>query len=264
MNAAPPSSWRTVTGLLAALAAAMFVMPVLAVAVRAPWSRLVEQVSSPAVLDALRLSLVASLGATAIAVAFGLPLAIWLASGRSLLRTVVRIVVLLPIVLPPVVGGVALLLAFGHNGIVGSLLDRWFGIALPFTTAGIVVAGAYLGVPFFVLTVEAGLRAFDPRWLEAASTLGAGPWRRFFRVTLPMVRPSLRAGLLLCWARALGEFCATQTFAGNLAGRTRTLPLACAMAMENEPDLAIVLALVLATVSIAVLFVLRHGWTVRQ
>jgi molybdate transport system permease protein len=117
-----------------------------------------------------------------------------------------------------------------------------------------------MGMPFFVLAVEAGLRAFDRRHLAAAATLGAGPTRRFVTITLPMIRPSLQAGALLCWARALGEFCATQTFAGNLAGSTRTMPLACGVAMETDPELAIVLSLILSTVSVVVLFLLRHRW----
>jgi molybdate transport system permease protein len=259
MNSRLNMHWRLLVSIAAALAVLLFLLPLLGILLRAPWARLGEQLADPAVHDAMRLSLVSSLGATLVAVVFGLPLAIWLASGRSALRTMARIVVILPIVLPPVVGGVALLLAFGRNGVVGVYLDRWFGVALPFTTAGTVVAAAYMGMPFFVLSAEAGLRSFDRRFVDAAATLGAGPWRRFHGVVLPMVRPALRTGLLLCWARALGEFCATQTFAGNLAGTTRTMPLACALAMETEPDLAIVLSLLLASVSVLVLFVLRHS-----
>jgi molybdate transport system permease protein len=127
-----------------------------------------------------------------------------------------------------------------------------------------VIAAAYMGMPFFVLSVEAGLRGFDRRYLDVAATLGAGPWRRFCSVTLPMVMPSLRAGALLCWARALGEFCATQTFAGNLAGQTRTMPLACGIAMETEPNLAIALSVILMAVSVGVLCLLRHDWQVRR
>ncbi|MEO6597024.1 MAG: ABC transporter permease subunit [Planctomycetota bacterium] len=256
----PPTALGRLVAVPAALAVALFLLPLSAILLRAPWARLAEQLSAASVHDAMRLSLVSSLGATILAVVLGLPLAIWLASGRSALRTAARIVVMLPIVLPPVVGGVALLLAFGRNGIVGVWLERWFGWSLPFTTAGAVTAAAYMGMPFFVLSAEAGLRSFDRRFLAAAATLGAGPWRRFRLVVLPMIRPSLRTGMLLCWARALGEYCATQTFAGNLAGTTRTMPLACALAMESEPDLAIVLSLILAVVSTLVLFLLRHTW----
>jgi molybdate transport system permease protein len=246
-------------GALAALGALLFTLPLVGLLVRVPWRSLGEQLASPAVHDAMRLSLVSSTGALALAVAVGLPLAIWLASGRSALRTAVRLIVLLPIVLPPVVAGVALLLAFGRSGVVGAWLHAAFGVSVPFTTAATVLAGAYVGMPFFVLAAEAGLRGLDRRYLEVAATLGASPWRRFTRVVLPMVLPSLRTGLLLCWARALGEFCATQTFAGNLAGTTRTMPLACGVAMETDPQLAIVLGLVLAAVSGTVLFLLRAG-----
>lgn len=260
MTTAAVAAGRVVVGGLAAVAAAIFLLPVLGILLRAPWPRLLEQLAAAPVHDAIRLSLISSLGALAIAVAFGLPLAVWLARGRSALRTAARIVVMLPIVLQPVVGGIALLLAFGRNGIIGAWLDHWFGVALPFTTAGAMTAAAYMGMPFFVLSAESGLRGLDQRFLGAAATLGAGPLRRFCTVTLPMVAPALCTGGLLCWARSLGEFCATQTFAGNLAGATRTMPLACAIAMESEPDIAIVLSLILAIISVLVLFLLRRSW----
>ncbi|MBL8753570.1 MAG: ABC transporter permease subunit [Planctomycetes bacterium] len=253
-----PIAW--LVGLPAAAAVALFALPLLGIVLRAPWDQLFGQLASPAVHDAMRLSLLSSGGALALAVVLGLPLAVWLASGDSVLRSAARLVVMLPIVLPPVVGGIALLLAYGRAGVVGGWLDRAFGVTLPFSTAGAALAAAYMGMPFFVLAVEAGLRAFDRRHLAAAATLGAGPVRRFVTVTLPMIRPSLQAGVLLCWARALGEFCATQTFAGNLSGTTRTMPLACGVAMETDPDLAIVLSLILSAVSLAVLFVLRRRW----
>jgi molybdate transport system permease protein len=249
-----------IVGVPTAAAVLLFALPLLGIVLRAPWDRLSEQLASSAVHDALWLSLLSSGGALAVALLLGLPLAIWLAGGNSPLRSAARIVVMLPIVLPPVVGGIALLLAFGRAGVLGGWLDRTFGVTLPFTTAGATLAAAYMGMPFFVLAVEAGLRAFDRRHLAAAATLGAGPTRRFVTITLPMIRPSLQAGALLCWARALGEFCATQTFAGNLAGSTRTMPLACGVAMETDPELAIVLSLILSTVSVVVLFLLRHRW----
>jgi molybdate transport system permease protein len=260
MNATGRRSVHFAVGIPAAAAALLFLLPLLALVLRTPWSRLGEQLAAPAVHDAMRLSLLSSCSALAIALLLGLPLAVWLAGGTSALRTAVRIVVTLPIVLPPVVAGIALLCAYGRAGIAGIWLERAFGVALPFSTAGACLAATYVGMPFFVLAVEAGLRAFDRRHLAAAATLGAGPWRRFHSVTLPMIRPSLQAGALLCWARALGEFCATQTFAGNLAGTTRTMPLACGMAMESEPELAIVLSLILSAVSIAVLLLLRRRW----
>lgn len=246
-------------GALAGLGVALFCLPLLGLLARVPWRELWAQLASPAVHTAMGLSLVSSLSALGVAAVFGLPIAVWLANGRSAMRTAVRIVVMLPIVLPPVVAGIALLLAFGRNGVLGAWLEAWFGVSLPFTTLATVVAAAYMGMPFFVLSAEAGLRSFDRRHLDVAATLGAGATRRFFTVTLPLILPSLRTGALLCWARALGEFCATQVFAGNLAGTTRTMPLACGVAMEVDPNLAIVLSLILASVSVVVLFLLRNG-----
>jgi molybdate transport system permease protein len=245
-------------GGLATLGVALFALPLIGLVVRAPWSELGALLASPAVHDALRLSLQSSFSALALSVLLGLPIALWLASGSSALRRAARLVVLLPIVLPPVVGGIALLLAYGRNGLIGAPLASWLGLSLPFTTAGTVVAAAYLGLPFFVLSAEAGLRTLDRRYLELAATLGAGPTRRFVTVTLPLVAPSLGAGALLCWARALGEFCATQTFAGNLQGTTRTMPLACGVAMETDPELAICLSLILSSISLLVLYVLHR------
>ena len=246
--------------LLTAVAVALFALPLLGLCANAPWAKLPALLREGAVHDALRLSLLSSLGAVVLALLLGLPLALWLAAGQGALRTAVRMVVTLPVVLPPIVAGIALLLAFGRRGLLGQQLELWFGLTLPFSTAATVIAAAYMGLPFFVLAAEAGLRALDQRYLAAAATLGAGPWRRLWTVTLPMVQPSLRTGALLCWARALGEFCATQMFAGNLQGTTRTLPLACAVAMEVDPDIAIGLSLLLAALSLGVLSVLRHGW----
>lgn len=258
MNARAGILSRGALGALAALGVAFFALPLLGLFVRAPWGELGGLLASAAVRDALRLSFVSSLGALVLAVLLGLPLALWLASGRSLLRRIARVIVLLPLVLPPVVGGIALLLAFGRSGLVGEPLLALFGVALPFTTLATVVSAAYLGLPFFVLSAEAGLRTLDRRYLELAATLGAGPARRFFTVTLPLIAPSLGAGSLLCWARALGEYCATQIFAGNLAGTTRTMPLACGIAMEVDPALAICLSLILASTSLVVLLLLQR------
>jgi molybdate transport system permease protein len=163
-------------------------------------------------------------------------------------------------VLPPVVGGVALLLAFGRRGIAGQFLDQAFGLHLPFTTAGAIIAEAFVAMPFLVITVEAGLRSMDLRYEEAARTLGAGRWLVLRRVTLPLVAPSLFAGAVLCWARALGEFGATITFAGNFPGTTQTMPLAVYVELETRPDAAIVLSLLMLAVSLAVLVTLRDRW----
>jgi molybdate transport system permease protein len=249
---------RVLCALLVVVAVSLFALPLVGMLAAAPWSSLYDLVTSDEAVDALRLSLVSSLGAAALSIVLGLPLAAWLARGSSPLRSAVRVVVTLPVVLPPIVAGIALLLAFGRNGLVGAWLERSFGVSLPFTTAATVVAAAYMGMPFFVLSAEAGLRAADARFDEAARTLGANPTQRFMWITLPMVRPALLTGALLAWARALGEFCATQMFAGNLQGTTRTLPLQCAIAMESAPELAIGLSLVLASTSVLVLWLVRN------
>ena len=249
-----------VFSVLAGAAVAFFLLPLVGLLVRAPWSQLGEQLASAAIADALWLSVRCSFAAVVVSCVLGLPLSVWLARGSARRHTFVRVLVTLPMVLPPVVGGVAMLFAFGRNGFVGAPLHDLFGVAFPFTTAGVVLAEAYVAMPFFVLTVEGGLRSLDPRYEEAAATLGAGPWRVFWTVTLPMIGPSLGAGLLVAWARALGEFGATITFAGNLQGETRTMPLAVYVALENAPEAAITLSLVLVAIAASVLFVLRKQW----
>jgi molybdate transport system permease protein len=190
----------------------------------------------------------------------GVPLAWVLARSGWRAVPLLRSLVMLPLVLPPVVGGVALLLAFGRNGLVGTWLDRGLGITLPFTTAGVVVAETFVAMPFLVVTVEGALRAADQGFDDAAATLGASRLTVFRRVTLPLIRPALVAGAVLCWARALGEFGATITFAGNLPGRTTTMPLEVYLAMQTDPRAAIALSLILLTLSVAVLVGLRDRW----
>jgi molybdate transport system permease protein len=227
---------------------------------RAPWASLPQRLTEPGVLTALRLSLVTATLATAASLVLGVPLAWILARTTFPGRKVVRALVTVPLVLPPVVGGVALLLVFGRNGLLGGWLDSTFGITLPFTTTGVVVAEAFVAMPFLVISVEGALRGADARYEEAAATLGAGRWTAFRRVTLPLVAPGVAAGAVLCWARALGEFGATITFAGNFPGRTQTMPLAVYLALEQDLDAAIVLSLVLLAVSVAVLVALRERW----
>ncbi|WP_189078380.1 ABC transporter permease [Mangrovihabitans endophyticus] len=236
------------------------VLPLLGLLVRAPWATLPRRLAEPAVLAALRLSLTTATLATVLCLVFGVPLAWLLARGSFPGRRLVRALVTVPMVLPPVVGGVALLLVFGRRGLVGGPLDAAFGVSLPFTTAGVVVAEAFVAMPFLVISVQGALRAADTRYEEAAATLGAGRWTVFRRVTLPMVAPGVAAGAVLCWARALGEFGATITFAGNFPGRTQTMPLAVYLALEQDVDAAIVLSLVLLTVSVAILAGLRDRW----
>ncbi|MCU1377654.1 MAG: transporter ATPase/permease [Acidimicrobiales bacterium] len=245
---------------LAALAVALFAVPLLGLLWRAPWSAVWDQLADPDARTALRLSLVTSLSATVLAVVLGIPLAWVQARVDYPGRSVVRALTTLPMVLPPVVGGIALLLALGRRGLIGQHLDK-VGVNLPFHLPGAVLAEAFVAMPFFVLTVEAALRSVDTRLEDAARTLGASPWRVFWRVTLPLVRPSVIAGAVLCWARALGEFGATITFAGNLAGHTQTLPLFVYVKLESgDTGSAIVLSLVLLLVSLAVLVALRDRW----
>jgi molybdate transport system permease protein len=244
----------------ASVAVVFLVLPLLGLLVRAPWRGLGRILGENQVADALRLSLVCATGATALSLAFGVPLAWVLARGRFPGRSLLRTLVTLPLVLPPVVGGVALLLAFGRRGIVGRHLDAWFGFTLPFTTWGVVVAETFVAMPFLVVTVEGAFRTADRGYEEAAATLGASRLTVFRRVTLPLIRPSLVAGSVLCWARALGEFGATITFAGNFPGRTQTMPIAVYLALESDPPAAIALSLVLLAVSVAVLLLLRDRW----
>ena len=246
--------------LAAGLALALLVVPLVGLVVRAPWTTLPAELASPTVLAALRLSLFCSLLATALAAMLGLPLAWLLARHEFPGRPLLRALVLMPMVLPPVVGGVALLLAFGRRGLVGRWLDAAFGITLPFTTGAAVLAETFVALPFLVIAAEAGFRQVARAYEEAAETLGATPAYSFRRVTLPLAAPALGAGAALAWARALGEFGATITFAGNFPGRTQTMPLAVYLALESHPDAAIALSLILLVVSIAVLAALRERW----
>ena len=245
---------------LGSLGLAVFVVPFLGLLARVPWSDLPDLLAGEVVTDALRLSLITSLAATAIAAVLGIPLA-WLMArvefpGRSWARGLVT----LPLVLPPVVGGAALLFALGRRGMIGEPLNQATGLLLPFSTWGVVIANTFVAMPFLVITVEGALRNLDQRYEGAAATLGAGRWTTLRRVTLPMIAPSLIAGLVLTWARAFGEFGATITFAGNLQGRTQTLPLAVFVALESDRDTAVALSLVMVVVSLVVLIALRERW----
>jgi molybdate transport system permease protein len=252
-----PPAWIAV---LAAIGAAFFLVPLLGLLVRTPWVDALRSLASPDTLEALRLSLIASLSSTAVAIVLGVPLAWMYARVDFPGRNVLRALTTLPMVLPPVVGGIALLLAFGRRGLVGSWLAGSFGITLPFTTPGVVFAETFVAMPFLVLTVEAGLRSMDRRYEEAARALGAKRWTVFTWVTLPLIAPSLTAGAVLCWARALGEFGATITFAGNFPGVTQTMPLAVYLLLETNPQGSFVLSLILLLVSLVVLVSLRHRW----
>lgn len=247
----------------AAVAAAFFAIPLLGILQRAHWSSFWDDLTTAQALDAFRLSLVCSFSAAALSLLFGTPLA-WVLARTSIPgRSVLRGIVLLPMVLPPVVGGVALLAAFSRRGLVGDWLYHALGIQLTFSTAGAVMAQTFVALPFLVITVEAALRGADQRYEDVAATLGAGPWTVFRRITLPLIAPSLAAGTVLAWARALGEFGATITFAGNIVGRTQTLPLAVYLQLETNQGAAISLSLALLAVSLIVLIALRDRWLAR-
>src|SRR5690606_6946443 len=188
--------------------------------------------SEPAVLAALRLSLLSAVLATAVCLVLGVPLAWVLARAEVPGRRLLRALITLPLVLPPVVGGVALLMLLGRRGLVGQYLYDWFGISLPFTTAAVVIAEAFVAMPFLVVAVEGALRGADRSYEDAAATLGAGRWLTFRWVTLPLVAPGVSAGAVLCFARALGEVGATITLARNFPGVTRTMPLAVYLTLE--------------------------------
>jgi molybdate transport system permease protein len=246
---------------LAVIGLLLVLLPLLGLALRAPWSEVGDVVTDPVARQALRISMIVSLGAAGLSVLFGVPIAWLLARVPFRGRPVVRALVILPIVLPPVVGGVGLLAALGRNGVVGAWLRDALGIQLTFTTLGAVVAATFVSLPLVVLAVEAGFRSLDARYEQIGATLGASPGYALRRISLPMLAPQLVAGAVLAWARALGEFGATITFAGNLPGRTQTLPLAIFEEMQTDPDGAILLSVVLVVISIGVLVTLRHRIT---
>ncbi len=246
---------------LAIIGGALVVLPVAALVIRAPWGRFVETLTGPGARTALRLSIEVSLAATFFAVLFGVPLAWVLARARFRGRAVLRAMVVLPLVLPPVVAGVALLQALGRRGVAGAWLDRVFGIQVTFSTAGAIIAATFVSMPLVILAAEAGFRSIDPRFEQAASVLGAKPGYTLRRIVLPMTAPQIAAGAVLAWARALGEFGATITFAGNLEGRTQTVPLAVFQKLQTDQAGAIALSLILVVISITVLVALRDRIT---
>lgn len=251
-----------VVGALAVLGLALLVLPLVAVLLRAPWGSLGALVARPEVGQALWLSLSTGAVSTALSLVLGVPLAIVLARAEAwpaVPRRLLRAAVTIPLVLPPVVGGIALLMLLGRNGVLGRPLAG-IGVTLPFTTPAVVIAQTFVAMPFLVFAVEGALRASDRRTEDAAATLGASPFQVLRLVTAPAVASGIAAGAVLCFARALGEFGATITFAGSFPGVTRTLPIASYLALESDPDEAIALALVLLVVSVAVLLALRDRW----
>jgi molybdate transport system permease protein len=260
-----PSTWRPRASRVlllvpAAVAVALVAVPLLGLLTGTEWAELPARLSDPLVRPALWLSLVTTVATVVVCLLLGTPLA-WLlsrADGRG--ATWLRAVLTVPVVLPPVVGGVALLLAYGRNGLVGSPLLEVFGVRIPFTPLAVVLAQVFVSLPFFVIAAEGSMRGIDRRVLDVAATLGASPARVLLRVALPLAAPGIASGAALAWARALGEFGATITFAGNFAGRTQTAPLAVYVALQEDPQTAVALSLALLTVSVLVLGLLRGRW----
>ncbi len=239
------------------LGLALLVLPLVGLAKDVPWSGLWRIWTDPAALTALRISAECATASMVIAGVLGVPLA-WLLARDVVPGTgVLRGLVLVPLLLPPVVSGVALLSAFGRYGVVGGVLFDWFGIQVPFSTAAVILAETFVAMPFFIITAEAGFRALNRQYEQAAATLGAGSWMTFRRITIPLMAPALIAGALLTWARALGEFGATITFAGNFQGVTQTLPLDVYQLLESDRAAAAGLSLLTIAVCIVILIVLR-------
>ncbi|WP_054687291.1 ABC transporter permease [Microbacterium sp. No. 7] len=251
--------WLVVPGILAL---AFLVLPLAALVARVNWPTLWADVTAPAARDALALSLTTGLIATTACVLLGVPLALLIARSGPRLSAVLRAAVTVPLVLPPMVGGVALLFLLGRTSPIGSLLDAWWGLRLPFTTVAVVLAQTFVALPFLVLTVEGSLRTAGTAFERTAASLGAGRWYTLRRVTLPLAAPGLVAGVVLCFARAIGEFGATALFAGNAPGVTQTMPLAIYTAFNGAgvaQGTAVALSLLLLVTAIAVLLLVR-GW----
>ncbi|WP_329018315.1 ABC transporter permease [Streptomyces sp. NBC_00690] len=261
MNRRPRARAPLALALPALLAVAFLLLPLVGILARTEWAQLGTHLTSPAVTEALRLSLFVSFWALGLSLLLGVPLAWLLARVSFPGKVLVRSLVMLPMVLPPTVGGVALLLGFGRRGLLGPWLEDTFGIVLPFHTSGAVVAATFVAMPFLVISLEGALRGLRPSYEETAASLGASPVRVFFTVTLPMAAPGLVAGAALTWARALGEFGATITFAGNLPGATQTLPLQVYLLLQDEPAAATSVSLLLLAIAMVVLIALRGRWT---
>ncbi|MDQ4046189.1 MAG: ABC transporter permease [Actinomycetota bacterium] len=244
--------------LIAAAGALLVLLPLAAMAARVNWAQFVPLVTSESSLDALGLSLRTSAASTVLCIILGVPLALVLARGSFAGQRLLRSFVLLPLVLPPVVGGIALLYTFGRQGLLGRSLEV-LGIQIAFSTAAVVIAQTFVALPFLVVSLEGTLRTAGSRYEAVAATLGASPATVLRRVTLPLVLPGLASGAVLSFARSLGEFGATLTFAGSLQGVTRTLPLEIYLQRETDADSAVALSLVLVAVAVAVVAVSHRG-----
>jgi len=241
----------------AGLGALLVAVPLLAIVVRVPWSQFLALITSESSVDALLLSLRTATASTLCCLVIGVPLALVLARSSLPGLRVLRVLVLLPLVLPPVVGGLALLYAVGRQGLFGPVLEA-AGVRIAFTTTAVVLAQTFVSLPFLVVALEGALRTAGRRYEAVAASLGARPSRVLLRVTLPLVVPGLVSGAVLAFARSLGEFGATLTFAGSLQGVTRTLPLEIYLVRETDPQAAVALSLLLVMVS-AVVVVAVHG-----
>jgi molybdate transport system permease protein len=250
--------WQII--LIASIAVAFFLSPFIGLLWRTPWSKFTDIVTRQEIREALWLSVQTSFITSIVCFIFGVPIAWLLARVDFRGRRLIRALMTLSMVLPPVIGGIALLFTFGRRGLIGQYLDQWFGMSLPFTTTAVVMAQCFVAMPFLVLTVEAALRQLDTRYEDVARTLGGSRWYVFRRVTLPSIKPSLFAGLVLAWARALGEFGATITFAGNLPGTTQTMPLATYAALDSNPESALILSLLMIAIAFSILIALRDRW----
>lgn len=250
---------RTVLGVPALLALVLLTLPLVALLLRADWARLPSDLASPSAGPALRLSLLTTTVTALLCLALGTPLAWLLARTDSAAGRWLRALLTVPLVLPPVVGGVALLLVWGRRGLVGEPLSA-FGVQIPFTTVAVVLAETFVSMPYYVLAVEGALRGLDRRLEPVARSLGASELRYLRTVALPLVLPGIASGLALAWARALGEFGGTITFAGSFPGRTQTAPLAVYAALEQDPSVAISMSIALLAVSVLVLGLLRGRW----
>ncbi|WP_370250589.1 ABC transporter permease [Nocardioides sp.] len=244
----------------AAVAVVFLVVPLLALLLQTPWRDLLDLVGTAEVRDALRLTALTSACTVVLCLLFGTPLAWVLARARFRGLAALRALIVVPLVLPPVVAGVALLAALGRRGLVGEPLAEAFGVRIPYTTAAVVIAHTFVALPFFVLAVEGAFRTAGAEFDTVAATLGADRWTTFRRVTLPLALPGLAAGCALAWARSLGEFGATITFAGNYPGATRTMPSLIYTELQGDPEVARTLSLILLLVSILVLGALRDRW----
>lgn len=247
----------------AVLAALLLVVPMVALVLDTPWGHLPALLGSQAVRDALWLTALASVATVVICLVLGTPLAWLLARVPFPGRSLVRAAVLVPLVLPPVVAGVALVTALGRTGLLGRPLDQAFGLTIPYSTTAVVIAHTFVSMPFYVLSVEGALRSSGEEYDAVAASLGADRWTTFRRVTLPLALPGVVAGSALAWARSLGEFGATITFAGNFPGTTQTMPSLIYTELQADPLIARTVSMVLLVVSIGVLVLLRNRWLTR-